>query len=295
MQRTDVYLPIFVRLGVERVSINRVVGTVRRLYVGTGGVLPSSLYNYVSYTRGSRASRLPGGVVNALLRGLSTTGRLGLPVYRSANVTMVFYSINRSIRVINNSFRGTMGRNISENCAGKLLHGSVIHSPLSEIGAGSGAPTMVRAEVIPNSGVGLAITPGNFNDRGVDELGVFAPSTSGSSLVSFILRAIGLTNKGPYPPVIVNMNFNKSFRCYTCLTGGTLYHPMDREGGVPICHRVRRRLLHHVGTAGVNPRNFNNGAATLTMGVRTTPARVTKLPTTIGVNYRMAQRTRGAV
>lgn len=278
--------------GVGGVTSSHVARAIGRLIVGTGGILPSSLVSYVSYDRGHRYDRATGSILSSLGTGVSTTTRLGVPVYRSANVTIVFTRVNRSIRVANSSFRATIGGNISRNCIRKLLEGSIIHSPFcSEMGAGSGAPTIVRAQVIPNSGVGVATTPGNFKDRGVDTLGVFAPDTAERSVVSFVINIIGGTNSGPYPPVILNMNVNNSFRCYTLLTGGTLYHGISSRGPIPFCTRLRGRLLRGVGSLSVKPRNFNNGAATLTIGVRACPARVTKLPITIGIKYRMAERT----
>ncbi len=275
---------------IERVPINGVARIVGRVYVETGYYLNRSVRGTLGRKLGERRGRLPRDVLSSVLRGTHVTERGKIPVYRSAKVTIVFLRVNRRIRFASKLLCSTMGRKMEQNCGRNCLEGSMIDSPMGHKGARSGAPTIVRARVAGKSGIGVALTPGNFNDRGVDHVGVLGPNSKCRKVVSFIIRAMGGNKDGPYPPVIIKIKVNKAFRGTTVLTGGTLLHSVERSGSSSCCTRVRGRLLRGVGDAKVKPRNFNNGAATLKIGIRTFPARVTKVPITIGVDYRIAER-----
>lgn len=278
---------------VERVGISRVATTVGRVYVRTGRFLSPSVSGTLGTTATGRRSPLNGGVLGRLRRGLGVTNRSVVPVYRSAKVTIFFVRVNRSIRFVKNMLRSTVGRKIERNCASNCLEGSIMGSPLVERGAGSGAPTIVRCSVISNSGIGVAFTPGKFKDRGVDHMFVLGPTSNVRKMGGTVLATISSTKPGTYPPVIIKIKINKAFRGYTVVTGGTLAERTNARSSVRCITRLRGRVLRGVGGLNVKPKKLNKDAATLTMGVGACPARVTKLPITMGVYYRMGHRMIG--
>lgn len=293
------YMPISggerVRRVVQAVHMRRVAGGVGRVYVRTGRFLSPSVTRTVGYTRGGRRTPLKGRVLRRLRRGLGVTKRSVVPVYRSAKVTMMFLRVKRSIRLRKKTLRSTMGRKMHRNCMRNCLHGSIIKSPLVHRGAGSGAPTILRAEVMSKSRMGVGMTPGNFKDRGVDHMFVLGPTRKVRNMGSTILATMGSTKPGTYPPVIINIKVNNAFRGYTLVTGRTLAHRIKSRSRVRCMGRLRRRLLAGVGGLNVKPNKLKKAAATLTIGVGACPARVTKLPITIGVYYRMGHRIVQAV
>lgn len=281
---------------VEGVGTRAMYSAIGGLFASYGCFVNGSVVYTLRATESGRDSPMNGDMLSRVVRGSGVTTHRRIPLYRSANVTILFIRCNSGIIVRSNDFSRTIGRNIHETCVSNCLHGDMMGSPIfSEVGAGSGAPTVVRAGVIDKGRVGVATNNGNFNDRGVSRVGVLAPSGNVRNIGRFVLSAIFRTNPGPYPPVIIKIKVNNAFRETTRLTGGTAFHPVSSGGRSRHCTRLRSRLLTRVGGVKFNPTKLNNGAATVNIGVRASPARVTKVPITIGVYYRTTERTDTAV
>jgi len=216
-------------------------------------------------------------MLKAVLENARCAAARGLAICQDTGLPAVFIRLGNAVRISGN-FEKAVLDGIEQGYRAGYFRPSIVQDPLAR-GRSSFRGAVIHTDIVPGSGLEIAVLPKGFGCENKTKLKMFNPTAGIEAVKDFIVQAVREAGPDACPPYVVGVGIGGSAEYACLLAKKALLRPIGAKAGA-----LEQDLLARINRLGIGPMGLGGRTTALAVQVLRAPTHIAGLPAAVSIS-----------